>query len=340
VEEDEDLDYFLVIDDVDGGSNREEWVGAFEVDAYSLSIEAITSGGGGSGRVEFSPFEVELDLASNADLIQLIAEGTIIESVRFAGVNAGGEENDFVAYHLGLGEVQLVGYDDNEGADRLTFEFGQIELITRELDATGDVVNSSRFAWDLTTSSTIPRDSDEAPSGPALDEGVGLIISEIIEGSGRNRAIEICNVADGPLDLSQFDLEIYHDGATDPSRVLSMAGMLAEGETFVLAHRRADEALLSAADATAGGMSWNGDDAIVLREAATGAVVDGFGQVGTDPGREWDGGGVNETLRRDPDVASGDTDPLDGFDAALEWETFARDDFSGLGAHAIATELI
>jgi type VI protein secretion system component Hcp len=335
VEEDEELDYFLVIDDVDGGSTDEDWVGAFEADAYWLSIQTL--GGGGRGRVEFSPLEVDLDLTSNADLIELIAEGKIIETVRLVGVSNRGEDDDFVAYNLELGEAQLVGYVDNEDRDRLTFEFAQIELTTRALDETGDVVISSRFAWDLETNSSVSRGPDAASGGPDVP---GLIISEIVEGSGRNRAIEICNVADGPLDLSQFELEIYRDGATDPSRVLSMAGMLAEGETFVLAHRRADEALVSAADATAGGMSWNGDDAIVLRERATGAVVDGFGQVGTDPGREWDGGGANETLRRNPDVASGDTDPLDGFDAALEWESFARNDFSGLGAHAIATELI
>jgi hypothetical protein len=332
VEEDENLDYYLVIEDVDGGSVVADWAGAFEVDAYSLSIEAV---GGGRGRVAFSPLEVELELASNADLIELIAEGRIVETVRLAGV-AGSGEDDFVAYDLRLGEARLVGYDDNEGTDRLTFEFARIELITRAADATGNVDVTSRFTWDLETNSPVSREPDAASNGP---DAPGLILSEIVEGSGRNRAIELCNLGDEPLDLSQYELGIYRDGASDPSRVLSLAGMLAEGDTFVLAHRQGDAALLSAADATAGGLSWNGDDAIVLRETATGAVVDGFGQVGTDPGKEWEGGGANETLRRNPDVASGDTDALDVFDASLEWETFARDDFSGLGAHAVA-ELI
>ncbi|MGA7271810.1 MAG: ExeM/NucH family extracellular endonuclease [Acidimicrobiia bacterium] len=86
------------------------------------------------------------------------------------------------------------------------------------------------------------------------------------------------------------------------------------------------------ADAISGSViNFNGDDAVVLRKGE--AVVDAFGQVGTDPGSEWAGGGQNDTLRRKETVCAGDTDETDAFDASVEWDMFAQDTFDGLGSH-------
>ena len=63
---------------------------------------------------------------------------------------------------------------------------------------------------------------------------------------------------------------------------------------------------------SAGRISWNGDDAIVLRKGgASGTVVDVIGQIGIDPGTEWGTGltsTADNTLRRKAAVIAGDTD--------------------------------
>ena len=83
-------------------------------------------------------------------------------------------------------------------------------------------------------------------------------------------------------------------------------------------------------------INWNGDDTIVLRK--NGAVIDAIGQVGTDPGSEWNVNGVgtqNETIRRLDSVCAGDADETDVFDPSAEWTSFANDSFDGLGSHTV-----
>ena len=102
----------------------------------------------------------------------------------------------------------------------------------------------------------------------------------------------------------------------------------------MLANSSATAAVLATADQMSGGVSFNGDDAVVLRKG--GLVVDSLGQVGFDPGSEWTGGGIgtqNETLRRKIDVCAGDAVETDPFDPSLEWDGLAQDIFAGLGSH-------
>ena len=80
---------------------------------------------------------------------------------------------------------------------------------------------------------------------------------------------------------------------------------------------------------------YNGDDAVVLRK--NGVVIDAIGQVGFDPGAEWGTGlvsTVDNTLRRISTVCQGDPIASDAFDPALQWDGFAQDTVSGLGAHS------
>ncbi|MGC1207396.1 MAG: ExeM/NucH family extracellular endonuclease [Ornithinimicrobium sp.] len=157
-----------------------------------------------------------------------------------------------------------------------------------------------------------------------------LIISEYVEGSGNNKAVELFNGTESSIDLNSYTLEVYFNGATTASVRSTLSGTVAPGATFVYG----TSALSAYTQQTFGGGLWNGDDAIVLRGAA--GVVDSFGQVGVDPGNAWTGGGVsaqNQTLRRAGSVCAGDIDPSDAFDPSLEWVQFPEDTFGGLGAH-------
>jgi predicted extracellular nuclease len=168
------------------------------------------------------------------------------------------------------------------------------------------------------------------PARAAIAE---LFFSEYIEGSSFNKALEIYNGTGAAVDLSTYTIELYSNGASSPSQSTTLSGILADGDVFVIAHPSAASGILSVADATNGSVvNFNGDDAVVLRNS--GAVVDAFGQVGIDPGSEWGGGGLNDTLRRSENVCAGDTNPDDVFNAAVEWVSFAEDTFNGLGAHS------
>ncbi|WP_030490182.1 lamin tail domain-containing protein [Micromonospora chokoriensis] len=164
-----------------------------------------------------------------------------------------------------------------------------------------------------------------------------LFISEYVEGSSNNKAIELFNGTGAAVDLTAggYQLQLYFNGSTTATTI-ALTGTVAAGDAFVFASASAGAAILAQADQTTGASLFNGDDAIVLRRGAT--VLDSIGQVGVDPGTEW-GAGVtstaDNTLRRLPSLTSGDTDPSDAFDPATQWAGFPVDTFDGLGAHTV-----
>ncbi len=166
-------------------------------------------------------------------------------------------------------------------------------------------------------------------AAPAAD----LFISEYIEGGSFNKAIEIYNGTGAPVDLAAgaYTLELYSNGGVTAGSTATLTGTIAAGDVYVLANSQAVPAVLAVADTTSGVINFNGDDAVVLRKA--GVAIDSFGQVGVDPGTEWTGGGLNDTLRRNAAICAGDADPTNAFDAAAEWATFAQDTFDDLGLH-------
>lgn len=166
-----------------------------------------------------------------------------------------------------------------------------------------------------------------------------LFISEYVEGSSFNKALELYNNGDTPVDLSGFELRLYSNGASSPSQTLGLSGTLAAGATYVIANPSANAAILAVADLQNGSViNFNGDDAIELYDVGAGQPVDVFGQIGVDPGSAWTGNGVstlNSALRRLPSVQQGDPDGSDAFDPSVEWAAFAQDTFDGLGTHTV-----
>ncbi|MDM5140563.1 ExeM/NucH family extracellular endonuclease [Aeromonas bestiarum] len=162
-----------------------------------------------------------------------------------------------------------------------------------------------------------------------------LLISEYLEGSSNNKAVELSNLGATPVDLSQYRLALYANGKplTDaPTNSLALQGTLAPGASLVLANPSANAEILAKATQTSGNLVFNGDDALVLYRGSE--IIDSFGQVGVDPGTAWVSGSVSTldmTLRRKATVTTGRTDATGPFDPALEYVVAARDDASGLG---------
>lgn len=159
-----------------------------------------------------------------------------------------------------------------------------------------------------------------------------LMISEYVEGSSYNKAIEIFNGTGDTVNLAGYALERYSNGGTVPTVIALDAVDLPSGETWVVTHTSFAD--LSLADQTSVELNFNGDDAVVL--AFNGAAIDRFGRVGEDPGDAWScsaGTTANHTLRRLSGVCSGDAAVSDPFDPCVEWSIFASDILSGLGYH-------
>ncbi|KAI2489370.1 Lamin Tail Domain [Fragilaria crotonensis] len=108
-----------------------------------------------------------------------------------------------------------------------------------------------------------------------------LVISEYIEGTSNNKAIELCNPSSSAVNLAtdNYVLFISFNGGTSTSTI-PLSGTVPAGGSFVIANNQASTNILSKANQTSSSLSFNGDDAIVLKVGAAGTVVDSYGQVG------------------------------------------------------------
>lgn len=167
-----------------------------------------------------------------------------------------------------------------------------------------------------------------------------LLISEYIEGSGFTKYIEIFNGTGAAVDLSDYEIRLYTNGSSSANNTNTLTGMLNDGEVVVLANSQATE--YTGTVQTFSAVNFNGDDAVELYKVSTGMSVDIFGTIGQDPGSQWSdatsgNNTANSTLRRKGSVTAGvTTNPGAGFPTlGTEWNEFANNDVSGLGAHSL-----
>ncbi len=173
--------------------------------------------------------------------------------------------------------------------------------------------------------------------------GTDLIISEYIEGSSFNKALELYNVSPATIELDgRYEVWIFFNGSDQAQSRIALSGDVAPGEVHVLAHPSASPVVLNIADGTDSRLLHNGDDAIELRRLngnGDSVVVDSLGEVGYLPeGGEWTGNGVSTrgmTLVRKPGIFEGRTDSTAPFDPSEEWIGHPRDTFDFLGFHDI-----
>lgn len=177
---------------------------------------------------------------------------------------------------------------------------------------------------------------------PALATHV-LLISEYLEGTSTNKALELFNPTGLGINLASeaYQNLIYPNGSLTPSSPIDLTGVIQAGDTFVITNALATAQLLSLADQTSGSLSFNGDDAVLL--ASAGAAVDVIGQIGFDPGTAWGSGStttLDHDLRRRAEICEGDQSGMDAFDPVGEWTAFGVDDFSNLSSHSSNCSLL
>ncbi|MBI5826027.1 MAG: ExeM/NucH family extracellular endonuclease [Chloroflexi bacterium] len=163
-----------------------------------------------------------------------------------------------------------------------------------------------------------------------------LFFSEIIEGTGNNKAIEIYNGTGAAVNLATggYNIQMHFNGSPVAGLTINLTGTVADGDVFVVAQSTANATILAQADQLNGSGWFNGDDAVLLRKGTD--VIDVIGQAGFDPGTEWGTlltSTADNTLTRKSSICAGDVDGSNVFDPSIEWDGFATDTFSGLGIH-------
>jgi hypothetical protein len=140
-----------------------------------------------------------------------------------------------------------------------------------------------------------------------------LFISEYVEGTGNNKALELYNPTNSAIDLSDYKLVRYSNGGTTPYAV-NLGGTIQAKSTYVVVldkrdpngtgfEQPVDSALMFKADTflcpvyeVNRMMYFNGNDAVSLEKISSGAVIDLFGFVGppmTSDDNGW--GDLNDT---------------------------------------------
>jgi predicted extracellular nuclease len=87
---------------------------------------------------------------------------------------------------------------------------------------------------------------------PANATPTDLFISEYVEGTSNNKAIEIFNGTGSPVDLSagQYVIQMYFNGSTASGLDTGLLGTLASGDVHVVANPLADAAILAVPSST------------------------------------------------------------------------------------------
>ncbi len=164
--------------------------------------------------------------------------------------------------------------------------------------------------------------------------GDDIFISEYIEGSNYEKYIEIYNSLSETVNLSEYTLELYTNGASAASKTMTLSGVLAPGSVIVIYNGQSTLYTGNIVNNTV--INYNGDDALVLKH--NGEIIDSIGQVGFDPGDFWGTETIktqNMTLVRMRSMTGGDIDPYDVYDPSAQWIAYPQNTVTYLGSHTV-----
>lgn len=163
-----------------------------------------------------------------------------------------------------------------------------------------------------------------------------LFFSEYIEGSALYKGLEIFNNRDEQVDLSIYEIQVFHNGSLVPS-IHPLIGVVGPKEVFTIAN---PSSTLATTSDYATSIAFNGNDAVLLVNTETGQNLDIIGEIGVQPasgtwtvGENDEGSTTNMTLVRKSAVSSGE---LDWQVSRLQWDVLPQDDFSDFGSHSAA----
>ena len=194
-------------------------------------------------------------------------------------------------------------------------------------------------------------------SASAFSQCNELFISEYVEGSGNDKAIEIYNPTAAPINLAGYSIRRYSNGAVDYAAggITNLTGTIAPLGVFVLVNGQTTstatspavslelQALANQLDGAYPAPTYmNGNDAMVLAKADV--IIDILGKIGEDPGVAWSsifpytansGGWVTKdyTMIRKASVQTGVSVNPDFFDPLAQYDTLPNNTWTNLGTH-------
>ena len=187
-----------------------------------------------------------------------------------------------------------------------------------------------------------------------------LFISEYVEGSGNNKALEIYNPTASAIDLSGYRIERFSNGSGTSASggVLNLSGSIAANSAFVIANGQITTSTTSpACDPILQAMAnqldgvypaptyMNGNDAIALFNGSV--MIDLLGKTGDASMTSADGWGdefpydgsvgavwtENHTLVRKSSVQIGVSANPSSFIVSNQWDSLPQNTWSNLGTH-------
>jgi len=278
--------------------------------SYALSVAAVDASGNISPRSNELKTETAIDTESPSvpdDLsVTNITETSVTITWQPSSDNAGVYE--YAVFING----ELYGTAVNTELTLQDLEPGKdysIKILSKDIYG-----NNSPLSEALNFTTNTP---EENPPGGG---NVLLMLSEYVEGSSDNKALEMVNISSEEIDLTGYSLKKISNQNQNWSDEKKLEGILSSGDVFVVAHSKADPMILQYADIQMGGgiIDFNGNDPIGLFK--DGVLIDIIGFTG---GEDF---AKDVTLRRKTSVNS----PASTFDPE-EWEILDKDNFEGLG---------
>lgn len=258
---------------------------------------------------------------TDALLVKNIASGAEVAS--FTGLNENTTYYFKIFPYTNTGSNIDYKTDGTVPQDNATTAYG-IPAAPVATAATNAAANSFTANWEAVAGATGYR--LDVYTMTAGTNATDLFFSEYIEGGSFNKALEIYNGTGVSVDLSNYTVNLYGNGATSPTAIYTLTGMLANGEVYVLAHSSANATILAVADYTVNGgvVNFNGDDAVALVNGSTN--IDVLGTIGSTAKF-----GENVTLVRKSSITSPNI-----IYSSAEWDSFAQDETSYLGSHTMS----
>ncbi|MDQ3109114.1 MAG: T9SS type A sorting domain-containing protein [Bacteroidota bacterium] len=142
----------------------------------------------------------------------------------------------------------------------------------------------------------------------------GLFFSKYEEGSGFDKAVEIYNGTGSPVNLGDYEIRNFHNGAYDNVTATFTIALpsvtLNDGDVFTVANASHSEiGGCFTPDMTTNNLQFNGDDAVTLFDVPNDIYTDIIGSICNDPGSAWTAPGFYRTedrlLTRKPCIYEG-----------------------------------